>query len=286
MKIVFITGASSGIGCAAALDFARAGCHVIAGVRQISKGAYLEECARVENLNLTLASIDVTDDQSVHSAIESIISRYKKIDILINNAGAGFLGTMEQTTLEQAQQVMNVNFFSVWRVTQAVFPTMRKNRSGRIITITSIGGLVGQPFNDAYCAAKFAIEGMMESLAPVAQRLGIHISLVEPGPVNSEFVDKTLQKAPELPSELEHDYRACLESYKQASVQSFANFGQTPGEISKQLLVIASANRPDFRYQTSNLSRKVAAIKLADTQGNQVLKFAGSRLPEMAEVCS
>ncbi|WP_081724983.1 SDR family NAD(P)-dependent oxidoreductase [Legionella oakridgensis] len=135
MKIVFITGASSGIGCATALAFARAGYHVIAGVRQISKSAYLEECARVENLNLTLAFIDVADDQSVHSAIESIISRYKKIDILINNAGAGFLGTMEQTTLEQARQVMNVNFFSVWRVTQAVFPTMRKNRSGRIIAL-------------------------------------------------------------------------------------------------------------------------------------------------------
>ena len=146
---------------------------------------------------------------------------YNNIDILINNAGSGFLGTLEQTSLSQAQEIMDVNFFGVWRLTQAVLPSMRKNKSGHIISITSVGGIMGQPFNDAYCAAKFAVEGMMESLAPVVKRFGVNVSLVEPGPVSSEFVDCALSKIPNLHSDLENDYKAMLDSYYQVTTNTF-----------------------------------------------------------------
>ena len=161
--------------------------------------------------------------------------------VLVNNAGSGFLGTMEETTFEALSQVMDVNFFGVWRVTDAVFPHMRKAGSGRIITNTSIGGLIGQPFNDAYCAAKFAVEGFMESLAPVAKRLGIHVSLVEPGPVLTEFVASVQEKAAQAsPRDTGGAYDAMRASYLSATSQVFATIGQSGADIAAVMVEVAT----------------------------------------------
>src|SRR3990167_1211807 len=219
MKAILITGASTGIGYATALSFARAGFQVIATMRNLNKNKTLQENIKQEGLNIDIRQLDVTDDHSAETLVNDILNKYQKIDILINNAGFGFLGTLEQTSLSQAQEIMDVNFFGVWRLTQAVLPGMRINRSGHIISVTSVGGIFGQPFNDAYCAAKFAVEGMMESLAPVVKQFGIQVSLVEPGPVNSEFVSTVRSKSQNLAID---DYAEMLQSYSQSTMDVFA----------------------------------------------------------------
>lgn len=281
MKTVLVTGCSSGIGFATALAFARKGFRVIATVRNMEKANTLQKIASEEKINIDIRQLDVTHDHSIQSFVNNILNDYKNIDILINNAGSGLLGTSEQTSLSQAHEIMNINFFGTWCMTKAILPSMRLNKSGRIISVTSIGGVIGQPFNDVYCAAKFAVEGMMESLAPVVKRLGIHVSLVEPGPVNSEFISSTLIKSPELRADLENDYKLMLDSYSQATKSAFSQLAQTPDEIAKIILEIAEVKSPHFRYQTSEISQKIASLKFADPTGNQVINLSGSRLPEV-----
>ncbi len=283
MKTVLITGCSSGIGFATALSFAKQGFHVIATMRNLDKSKRLQNKAQAEHLNIDIRQLDVTDESSTQSLIDNIINDYKNIDILINNAGSGFLGTLEQTSLSQAQEIMDVNFFGVWRVTKAILPHMRKNKSGHIISITSVGGIIGQPFNDAYCAAKFAIEGMMESLAPVVNRFGIQVSLIEPGPVNSEFITSTLSKSLDLNLDLQNDYKEMLEAYTEATQNVFAQFAESPEEIAAFILAVATSKPASFRYQSSELSKTIANLKFVDPTGNQAVAFSGSRLPEIIE---
>jgi NAD(P)-dependent dehydrogenase (short-subunit alcohol dehydrogenase family) len=114
--------------------------------------------------------------------------------------------------------------------------------------------------NDAYCAAKFAVEGFTESQAPIVKRFGIQVSVVEPGPINSEFVSSTLNSSPKLAAELENDYSAMLESYMAATKNTFAQFAQMPQEIAEILLTAVLAIEPNFRYQTSETSKKIAAF--------------------------
>lgn len=281
MKTVLITGCSSGIGCSTALLFARKGFRVIATMRNLEKANALQKRLAEENMSIDIRQLDVTQDRFIQSFVKNILHDYKKIDVLINNAGSGLLGTLEQTSLSQAQEIMNTNFFGAWCMTKAILPSMRSNKAGHIISVTSIGGVIGQPFNDAYCAAKFATEGMMESLAPVLKRLGIHVSLIEPGPVNSEFVSSTLNKSSELSSDLECDYRTMLDSYSQATKNAFSQFAQSPDDIAKIILDVAMDKSPCFRYQTSEVSRKMASLKFVDPTGNQVIAATGSRLPDL-----
>jgi len=163
-KTALITGTSSGIGLRTAIHLAQAGFMVIATMRDVTKAAPLRAAAQEAGVTIEVRPLDVQDDASVASCVQGVLADYGHIDLLVNNAGAGYLGTLEQTPFTALQSTMDTNFFGVWRLVQAVFPAMRVVGTGRIITVTSVGGLIGQPFNDAYCAAKFAVEGFMESL--------------------------------------------------------------------------------------------------------------------------
>uniref|UniRef100_UPI00286D3E76 SDR family oxidoreductase n=1 Tax=Phenylobacterium sp. TaxID=1871053 RepID=UPI00286D3E76 len=186
--VVLITGTSSGVGLHTALRFAQAGYTTIATMRDTGKQDDLLAQAKALKVKVRVEKLDVQKPKSVEACVKKVIRKYGHIDVLVNNAGAGFLGGIEQTTDADLERVMGVNFYGVWRMTKAVYPHMRERGQGRIISVTSVGGLIGQPFNDAYCAAKFAVEGMMEAMAPLARRLGVQVSLIEPGPINTEFV--------------------------------------------------------------------------------------------------
>jgi len=278
-RIALITGTSSGIGLSSAIHLAKAGFQVVATLRDPAKAGALQERARAEGVSLDVRALDVQSDASVQTCVSEVLARHGRIDVLVNNAGAGFLGTMEQTSQEALRQTMEVNFFGVWRVTQAVFPAMREARSGRILTVTSIGGLIGQPFNDAYCAAKFACEGFLESLAPVAKRLGIHVSNIQPGPVNTEFVASVLAKQTGEPSPGDAIYRPMLAGYMAGSSEVFAKMGQTPDDVAKVIVEAATVPTPHFRYVTSERVRGLAATKYTDPTGDTVVAMTGSRLP-------
>lgn len=279
MQIVLITGSSSGVGYETALTFARNGFKVIATMPHLEKSEALNKKIKEENLNVDIKQLDVTNEKNIKDVVDDVLKTYGKIDILVNNAGAGLLGTLEQTKLSQAHQIMNVNYFGVRNVTNAVLPSMRKN-TGRIISITSVGGIIGQPFNADYCAAKFAVEGLMESLAPEMKRLGIKISVVEPGPINTNFISSTLERSYALSNDLKPDYQEMLDAYTDATKKVFANGAQDPAEVAKLIFDIALVDKPHFRYQTSDLSRQVASLKLTDSTGDKIVAISGSRLPE------
>jgi NAD(P)-dependent dehydrogenase (short-subunit alcohol dehydrogenase family) len=171
-----------------------------------------------------------------------------------------------------------VNFFGVWNMTRAVLPSMRAQRSGRIISVTSIGGLIGQPFNDAYCAAKFAVEGLMESLAPVVRAYGVHLSMIEPGPVNTEFVATVQRTAVAGDAALDAAYGRMKEAYMGATRAFYASAGQSGDDVAKVILEAATAATPHLRYPTSDAVRALAARKYVDPTGDSLAALTGGRL--------
>lgn len=182
---------------------------------------------------------------------------------LINNAGAGHVATLEQDTLTGIRAVCELNFFGVVRVSKALLPHLRAS-GGRLITVTSVGGVVGQPFNDAYCAAKFAVEGLLESLAPVARAVGVAVSVIEPGPVATEFVTNASPR----PS-AERPYGDLLGRYLTTMSATFTE-AQPPSEVADVILDVLRSPEPAFRYQTTPAATRFASTKLADVTGTSV----------------
>ncbi|NNB88078.1 SDR family oxidoreductase [Corallococcus exiguus] len=276
--VALVTGTSTGIGLSTAVHLARQGFEVVATLRDSARADALRDRADRESVKLHIRTLDVTRDDSTQACVRDVLQAHGRIDLLVNNAGAGYLATMEQTSEEALRRTMEVNFFGVWRVTQAVFPVMREQRSGRIISLSSIGGLVGQPFNDAYCAAKFAVEGFMESLAPVASRLGIHVSLVEPGPVHTEFVNTVRATGNGTQGNGPAVYGELLGRYMRGSAETYASLGQTPDDIARIICEAATAPSPHLRYITSEGMRSLYALKAGDATGDTLRARVATRL--------
>ena len=274
--VVLITGTSTGVGLHTAIAFAMAGYQTIATMRDTSKKDELLALAKANGVKVKVERLDVQKKASLKSCVAKVLRKYGGIDVLVNNAGAGFLGGLEQTSDKDLERTMEINFFGVWHMTKAVFPHMRARGSGRIITVTSVGGLIGQPFNDAYCAAKFAVEGMMEAMAPLAKRLGVQVSLIEPGPINTEFVNSA-RAASDL-SGFAAPYDAIVAKYMGATGNVFAQFGQTGADIGAVILNAATTPNPDFRYITSDFARQIVAPKVVDPTGNNVVDAFAARL--------
>ena len=278
-RVALITGTSTGIGLSTAILLAQAGFRTIATMRDPSKAVALRERRTKDRVEIDVRQLDVQDSASVDACIAGVLDDFGRIDVLVNNAGAGCAGSLEQLSMDDLQRTMDVNFFGVCRVTYAVLPAMRAAGSGRIITVSSVGGLVGQCFNDAYCAAKFAVEGLMESLAPVVKRFGIHVSLIEPGPVKTEFIASVQRQAMGSPRITMAPYGALLNSYIAAVQQAFATMGQTGDDVAKVIMEAATAPAPHFRYTTSEAARGFAALKYVDPTGDSAAALAGARLP-------
>ncbi|MER7916363.1 MULTISPECIES: SDR family NAD(P)-dependent oxidoreductase [unclassified Streptomyces] len=268
-KTVLITGTSSGIGLAAAVGAARAGWTTIATMRDTRKADALREAAAEADVadRIQVKRLDVTDPESIAACLHEVVAEYGSLDALINNAGAAQVGTIEQSSLDDVRAAMEVNFFGVVAMTRAVLPHLRATR-GRVITVSSVGGAVGQPFNEAYCAAKFAVEGFMQSLSPVAATVGVDVTVIEPGAVASEFVANLGLDVPAMLAE-SGPYAQALQAYIARTQQSFGN-AQTPDEAAAPIIDALSADRPPFRIQTSQWARDFVATTLADLDGSAV----------------
>lgn len=269
-QIVLITGTSSGIGLATAVVMARAGFRVVATMRDLGKATALRERAAREGVELDIRQLDVVDQASVDTCVSGALRDHGRIDILVNNAGAGYRGTFEHTPIAAAQRAMDLNYFGVWRVSQAVFPGMRERGAGRIITVSSLGGVIGTPFNDIYCAAKFAVEGLVEAAAPAAKVLGIHMSLVQPGPVATEFANAANPPPEESSLPADGPYAEMFKAYRQNFGQATST-PQTGDDVAQTILAAATDEKPHLRYQTSALARTLASRKLVDPSGDAYL---------------
>lgn len=277
-KVALITGTSTGVGLHTALRFAAAGFRTIATMRDTAKQEQLRALAQAAGVTVEIHALDVADPDSIRDGVAWAIGETGGLDVLVNNAGAGFLGSIEQTSDAVLRRTMEVNFFGVWNTTKAVFPHMRERGSGRIITVTSVGGLIGQPFNEAYCAAKFAVEGMMEGFAPLARRMGIDVCLVEPGPLNTEFVANVRTSSADTAANLLPPYDRFLGAYLGASAGVFAQHGQSGDDIAGIILDIAKAERPHFRNITSDFAMMVVKPKVVDRTGENVVEAFAARL--------
>lgn len=170
--VVVVTGVSSGIGRTTAEQFAKRGCRVFGTVRNVAKTKPLS--------GVELIEMDVRDEASVKRAIQSIVDKAKRIDVLVNNAGITLLGAVEETSVTEAQSLFETNVFGLLRTTQAVLPHMRAQRSGRIVNISSVLGFIPAPFMGLYSASKHAVEGLSESLDHEVRKFGVRVVLVEP----------------------------------------------------------------------------------------------------------
>ncbi|MEU9991420.1 SDR family oxidoreductase [Streptomyces sp. NPDC048045] len=268
-KVVLITGTSSGIGLAAAVSAARAGWTTVATLRDPSRSDALRKAAAEAGVELDIRRLDVTDEASITSAIDGVLADYGHLDAVVNNAGAGHLGTLENESVAEVRKVMEVNFFGVLHVSKAAMPHLRAS-GGRLITVTSVGGVIGQPFNEAYCAAKFAVEGYMESLAPVAAAHGVSVSVVEPGAVATEFVANVgvdLQEAVAGAGV----YAPQLSAYVNRTVGQFLDGAQTAEGAAEAVIEALTADEPAFRLQTSDWARGFVGTKITDLDGSAVV---------------
>ncbi|HET6758393.1 MAG TPA: oxidoreductase, partial [Propionibacteriaceae bacterium] len=180
-KTVLITGASSGIGEATALHLAELGYTVYAGARR------LERMSDLVDRGIRTKTVDVTDDASMTALVEAIIAETGRIDVLVNNAGYGLYGALEDVPIEEARRQFDVNLFGLARLTQLVLPQMRQQHDGYIVNVSSMGGKIWEPLGSWYHASKFAVEGLSDSLRVEVAEFGIKVVIIQPGTIRSEW---------------------------------------------------------------------------------------------------
>lgn len=263
-KVILVTGTSTGLGISIAVEAARAGHIVYATMRNLDKRAALDDAAEAAGVTLNVLQLDVQDATSVSAAVAQVLSEQGRIDTLVNNAGQGFARNIEQTDDAEIERILDINFMGVVRCTRAVLPHMRAAKSGHIVNISSVGGLVGQPFNEIYCGAKFAVEGMTESLASyVTPGFGINFSLVEPGGIATEFANTVLKQVSETGGMLEDDYLLLLQKYVAGSQnrQTGDDIYQTPEQVAAVVMKVIEAAEPPLRVRTSSWSEDFTGLK-------------------------
>ena len=181
LKTALVTGASSGIGEATALQLAELGYTVYAAARRV------ERMSDLADRGIRTRSVDVTDDPSMVALVQTIIADTGRIDVLVNNAGYGLYGALEDTPIEEARRQFEVNVFGLARLTQLVLPQMRAQRDGYIVNISSMGGKIWEPLGSWYHASKFAVEGLSDSLRVEVAEFGIKVVIIQPGSIRSEW---------------------------------------------------------------------------------------------------
>ncbi len=267
VRTVLITGTSSGIGLHTAIAAASAGWTVVATMRDTTRAGALQAAADAAGVSLDIRALDVTDAAQVDAVISGLVADHGQLDAVINNAGTGRVGTIELMRLDDVRDTMEVNFFGVVAVTKAAMPHLRASR-GRLLTISSVGGVVGQPFNEAYCAAKFAVEGFLEGLQPVAATVGVGVCVIEPGAVGSEFVANAGVDREALLTGA-GVYAPAFGSYLERTAGAFAN-AQAVEEVGALVAATLEVDPLPFRLQTSDGARAFVGIKLADLDGSKV----------------
>ncbi|KAM5212845.1 17-beta-hydroxysteroid dehydrogenase type 1 isoform 3-T3 [Hipposideros larvatus] len=269
--VVLITGCSSGIGLHLALRLASdpsRSFKVYATLRDLSTQGPLWEAAQSRGCppgSLETLQLDVQDADSVAAARARVTEG--RVDVLVCNAGRGLLGPLEVHSGDAVGSVLDVNVVGTVRMLQAFLPDMKRRRSGRILVTGSMGGLMGMPFNAVYCASKFAIEGLCESLAILLLPFGIHVSLIECGPVHTAF-QKKVQTGPRVALD-GLDAQTCdlFSRYQRHFERIFRKEAQDPEEVTEVFLTALRDSRPALRYFCSERILPLAQLRLADPSG-------------------
>jgi short-subunit dehydrogenase len=246
-KVAAVTGSSTGIGYETSLILARNGFHTYATMRKLEgeKTKPLTEVAKNENLPLQVIGLDVDNDKSVADAINTIVEERKRIDVLVNNAGYGLGGALEDSSMDEIKVQFETNFFGAVRATKAVLPVMRGQGEGKIVNITSMGGRIAIPLSSSYHGSKFALEGLSESIQYELEPVGIKVILIEPGAVGSNFWKniKIAKSSSDSNSPYTQFGNKILKAYKQMEQNTIS-----PSVVAKTILDAVTSNNPQLRY--------------------------------------
>ncbi len=259
---VLITGGTDGLGRAVALLLAENGYRVFASGRNAAKRHALDALARERQLPLETVEMDVCDEASVARALAQVRAAAGPIDVLVNNAGIGYLAAMEEIRMEHLKQQFETNFFGVVRVTQAVLPEMRQRRCGRIINMSSAAGKIALPLFGPYSGSKFALEGMSDALRLEVYPFGIDVVLIEPGYIRTGFQGVSAElSSPYMAGDRSTPYAAlyevCQRSFKNARNQS----RYTPEDCARVVLRAVEDAPPKARYTVTRIARVASWAK-------------------------
>jgi NAD(P)-dependent dehydrogenase (short-subunit alcohol dehydrogenase family) len=264
-KVIFLTGAGRGLGTDIARTALAAGHQVVATGRRPEE---VEKALGGPQDNLLAAKLDVTSLDDAQAAVQAAVDRFGRIDVLINNAGNFFAGFFEEIPPAHMRQQIETNLFGPMNVTRAVLPVMRRQRSGHIITISSLAGLVGAEFNSAYAASKFGVEGWMESLRDEVAPYNLRTTIVEPGFFRTELLVDASTTWPE-PSIDDYAERttSTIEAWKSVNGQQAGD----PVKLARALLTIADLEEPPLRFVAG-----ADAIEGAETKARELLAQTGA----------
>jgi NAD(P)-dependent dehydrogenase (short-subunit alcohol dehydrogenase family) len=274
-QTVLITGATDGLGKAAALLFAERGYRVFAAGRSAAKRAQLDAFAKEKNLPLETLEMDVCDDRSVEGAVASVYQKTSAIDVLINNAGFVQVGSVEDLRLEDWRRQFETNFFGVIRVTQAVLPRMRELRKGRILMMSSVSGFVTPPTQGAYSASKYAIEALSNALRHELYPFGVHTILIQPGYIMTSIQSTAMDLAQPYQEKFKTGpYARIYASYLGNATSTRAQSKTTPQDCARIMLKAIEAPRPKARYGVTPLATfaRVAKWLLTDSAADRMIR--------------
>lgn len=268
-KVAIVTGSSSGIGYETSLALARDGFYTFATVRNSKKAEKILQIAKKENLNIEIIELDVDDEKSISAAIEKIISKKQRIDVLVNNAGWGLFGSVEDVSMKDFRAQFETNFFGIISIIQKVAPVMRKQGSGTIVNVSSVAGRIGFPGSPAYISSKFALEGLSESLRYELGQFGVKTIIIEPGVIKTNFFSsmKIAEPKPDSP------YKEITEKVIMG-IKMMAELGTPPSEVATTILHAIKEENPRPRYIVGNDAQMFLEAKKTktDTEFENYLK--------------
>ena len=274
-QTVLITGATDGLGKAAALLLAERGYRVFAAGRSAPKRSQLDVLAKEKKLPLQTLEMDVCDDNSVKAAVASVYQRAGTIDVLINNAGLVYVGAVEDLRLEDWRRQFETNFSGVIRVTQAVLPQMRERRKGRILMMSSVSGFVTAPTQGAYSASKHAIEALSNALRHELYPFGIHSILIQPGYIMTNIQNTAMDLAQPYQEKFKGGpYAKIYASYLGSASSTRAQSKTTPEDCARIMLKAIEAPRPKAHYGVTSLATfaKWAKWLLTDSSADRLIR--------------
>ena len=268
-KVAIVTGSSSGIGYETSLALARDGFYTFATVRNSKKAEKILQIAKKEKLNIEIIELDVDDEKSISVTIEKIISKKQRIDVLVNNAGWGLFGSVEDVSMKDFRAQFETNFFGIISIIQKVAPIMRKQGSGIIVNVSSVAGRIGFPGSPAYISSKFALEGLSESLRYELGQFGVKTIIIEPGVIKTNFVSsmKIAEPKPDSP------YKEITEKVIMG-IKMMAELGTPPSEVATTILHAIKEENPRPRYIVGNDAQMFLEAKKTktDTEFENYLK--------------
>jgi NAD(P)-dependent dehydrogenase (short-subunit alcohol dehydrogenase family) len=269
--VAIVTGSSGGIGLATSLALARKGYLTYATMRNLAKRDSIQSVADKQHLPIRVVQLDVTDENSIKKAIQSILSEAGRIDLLVNNAGYALTGAFEDIGIDEIEAQYETNVFGVIRVTQAVLPIMRKQGSGRIINISSGAGRIGYPGGSAYVSSKFALEGLSESMAYEIEQFGIKTVLVEPGFVRTNFGENIVIARKTQNTNSPYSQMMQMMSSIRDKMLKNASDADLVAEV---VVEAATAQEPNLRYLAGKDVQQMVAAKrsMSDEEFQKMMK--------------